>query len=291
MRWRGRRQSTNVEDRRGGGVPAGGLLVGGGGLGTLAIVAIVWLLGGNPQAVLQQQPGAGGPAPAGRQAGTGEDDEALDFIQVVVADTEDVWGTKLPEEFGRPYQPCKVVVISRGQQERTGCGIAGSDLGPFYCPADRSVYISPSFFSDLRTRFGAPGDFACAYVIAHEVGHHLQNLLGYSDLVNRVRQQDPGRANEYSVRLELQADYLAGCWAYYSERENQILESGDVREALTAAAAIGDDTLQKNATGTVNAESFTHGTSAQRVRWFREGLTTGDLGRLDSFFKAPYDRL
>ncbi|MFH5804465.1 neutral zinc metallopeptidase [Alienimonas sp. DA493] len=287
MRWRGRRESTNVEDRRG--VPAKGLALGGGGLGTLVIVALVWLLTGDPQQAMQapQRLPQNGGAAANRPAG--EDDDAKNFVEVVLASTEDAWDGEFKQHADRPYQKPTLVLFSQGQQVNTGCGIAGSSIGPFYCPADRNVYLSPSFFAQLRDQMNAPGDFAAAYVVAHEVGHHVQNLLGYSDRMNRYR--GTPQENEMSVRLELQADFLAGVWAHHARQEKDFLEPGDVEEALNAASRIGDDVLQKQATGTVNPEGFTHGTSAQRVRWFRRGFETGDLSLIDEPFQLPYERL
>ena len=296
MQWRGRRQSSNVEDRRG--VPGKALAGGGLGLGGLLVIGVVWLLGGNVQqaanVVQRGGGGAGGNVVAeGERASTGEDDAAMDFVQVVLASTEDVWNPLFAEQYPRGYEEPPLVLFAANQQVDTGgCGVAGAGVGPFYCPASRQVFLCPQFFSQLQNDLGAPGDFACAYVIAHEVGHHVQNLLGYSDRVNRIRQSSTQEeANRASVRLELQADYLAGVWAHHARQENGFIDSSDVEEALNAAARIGDDTLQREATGTVNPEGFTHGTSAQRVRWFREGLNTGDLSVLDLFFDAPYGRL
>ena len=284
MQWRGRRESSNVEDRRG--MPAKGLALGGGGIGTLLIVGLYMLLGGNPQQLAQQA----GPPPGGAaDRPAGEDDDAKDFVEVILASTEDVWNARFAQTYPRPYQEPPLVLFSAGQQVNTGCGAAGSGIGPFYCPADRTVYLSPSFFTTLRDQLSAPGDFAAAYVVAHEVGHHVQNLLGYSARVNQAR--GTPRENEMSVRLELQADFLAGVWAHDAQREAGFIESGDIQEALNAASRIGDDVLQKQATGTVNPEGFTHGTSEQRVRWFRAGFETGDLDLLDSPFDLPYGRL
>ncbi|QDT14601.1 KPN_02809 family neutral zinc metallopeptidase [Alienimonas californiensis] len=282
MRWKGRRESTNVEDRRG--MPGKGIALGGGGIGTLLIIGLYLLLGGNPQQLAQNAPQGGG---AARPAG--EDDETKNFVEVVLASTEDAWDGEFKQHADRPYQAPTLTLFSAGQQVRTGCGVAGAGIGPFYCPADRKVYLSPSFFEQLRDQLNAPGDFAAAYVIAHEVGHHVQNLLGYSERVNRSR--GGPQENEMSVRLELQADFLAGVWAYHARQEEDFLEPGDVEEALNAASKIGDDALQKQATGTVNPESFTHGTSAQRVRWFRRGFETGDLSLIDEPFELPYERL
>lgn len=276
MRWEGRRQSRNVEDRRSGG--RRGLALGGG-LGTLVLVIIVMLLGGDPRALLDMsgQPG-GSVATAPANPG---DDKLRDFVGVVLADTEEVWD----EEFrlaGRTYEHPKLVVFSR--DVRSGCGFADAQVGPFYCPADRTIYIDLSFFRELDERFGAAGDFARAYVIAHEVGHHVQNLLGYSDRVHTARGRvSQTEYNELSVRLELQADFLAGLWAKKGQEKFGFLEPGDLEEALRAANAIGDDTLQKQSQGRVVPDSFTHGTSAQRVKWFRRGFETGDLRLGDTF--------
>jgi predicted metalloprotease len=217
-------------------------------------------------------------------AGTA-DDEGKQFVAVVLKDTEDVWGA-LFERAGKTYEPPHLVLF-RGQVE-SGCGLAGTAVGPFYCPMDRKVYIDLSFYDDLRDRFGAPGDFAQAYVIAHEIGHHVQNLLGISERVSSMRGQVSSEEyNRLSVRLELQADFLAGVWAHHAERAKRILEAGDFEEALGAASAIGDDRLQREATGTVTPDSFTHGTSAQRVRWFRRGFETGDFSQGDTFAADP----
>ena len=294
MQWRGRRQSTNVEDRRG--VPGKALAGGGLGLGGLLVIGLVWLLGGNVRQAAQvvNRPGGGGAvAQQGERAGVGEDDPAMDFVQVVLGSTEDVWNEQFSEQFPRPYEDPTLVLFAANQRVDTeGCGIAGAGVGPFYCPASRKVFLCPQFFDQLQNDLGAPGDFACAYVIAHEIGHHIQNLLGYSDRVEQIRRTSSREdANRASVRLELQADYLAGVWAHHARDAQGFIESGDVEEAINAAGRIGDDTLQREATGTVNPEGFTHGTSAQRVRWFREGLRTGDLSLLDAFFELPYGRL
>ncbi|NNJ24092.1 KPN_02809 family neutral zinc metallopeptidase [Alienimonas chondri] len=286
MQWRGRRESSNVEDRRG--VPAKGLALGGGGIGTLLIIGLFWLLGGDIGQVAQMQQQAGGPPAANRPAS--EDDEAKDFLEVVLADTEDVWRAQFEQHYPRPYQDTTLVMFTGAVD--SGCGRASSGVGPFYCPADRQVYIDPSFFTQLKRQLGAPGDFAAAYVVAHEVGHHVQNLLGYSDRVNAVRRGgNELEINRASVRLELQADFLAGVWAHHGQKEKRFLEEGDIEEALNAASKIGDDTLQRQATGSVNPDGFTHGTSEQRVRWFRRGFETGDLSLLDQPFQLPYDRL
>ena len=292
MRWRGRRQSGNVEDRRG--IPAGGAVAGGGGVVGLIVVALVWALGGDPKPVMdavQAGGGAGGaPAQRGEAASTGEDDPTTDFVQVVLADTEDVWNQQFRDVLGEQY-PVPTLVLFSGRV-RSGCGFASAQVGPFYCPADSKVYLDTSFFEQLRSQLDAPGDFASAYVIAHEVGHHVQNVLGQMDQVDRARRSgNEDAANRASVRLELQADFLAGVWAHHAQRMNNILEPGDIEEALTAANAIGDDTLQREATGTVMPDSFTHGTSAQRVRWFKRGFQTGDLRLMQELFARDYGEL
>jgi hypothetical protein len=278
MRWEQGRRSQNVEDRR------GKKMVGGAGigLGGLALVAIAWLLGADPSKMLQLLSAPPGAAAASEgPAGAQPTDEAADFISVVLADTEDVWNQLFQAE-GRRYEEPKLVLFSDGVQ--SACGMQSSAVGPFYCPGDQNVYLDLTFFQDLAQRHGAPGDFAQAYVVAHEVGHHVQNLLGISDQVHRKMQGlSEGDANELSVRLELQADSLAGVWAYHANRVRSVLEPGDVEEALTAATAIGDDRLQKEARGYAVPDSFTHGTSAQRVRWFRRGFEEGTLEAADTF--------
>ncbi len=278
MRWEQGRRSQNVEDRR------GKKMVGGAGigLGGLALVAIAWLLGADPSKMLQLLSAPSGAAAASEgPAGAQPTDEAADFISVVLADTEDVWNQLFQAE-GRRYEEPKLVLFSDGVQ--SACGMQSSAVGPFYCPGDQNVYLDLTFFQDLARRHGAPGDFAQAYVVAHEVGHHVQNLLGISDQVHRKMQGlSEGAANELSVRLELQADSLAGVWAHHANRVRSVLEPGDVEEALTAATAIGDDRLQKEARGYAVPDSFTHGTSAQRVRWFRRGFEEGTLEAADTF--------
>ena len=266
MRWEGRRQSGNVEDRRG---RSGGGVAMGGGLGMLVLLLIVWLLGGNPMQLLEQSGGLAS-GPAGQVESSPEEERAVAFVKTVLADTEDIWH----EEFarmGRSYEEPKLVIF-RGSVQ-SGCGFAGAQMGPFYCPADRTVYIDLSFFRELHEKFGAPGDFAQAYVIAHEVGHHVQNLLGISGKVQQARQRaGEVEGNELSVRLELQADFLAGMWARKGQQKFDFLEPGDLEEALRAANRIGDDTLQRQAQGRVVPDSFTHGSSEQRMRWFKKGL-------------------
>ena len=280
MRWQERRRSQNVEDRRG----SGGRKVAVGGLGGLVIVLVAMFFGADPSRLMEAlnesgaTAGGGGPAVSGTNP---EEDLLADFVKVVLADTEDVWND-LFQAAGRQYQEPELVLFSG--QVRSACGMANSAVGPFYCPADSKVYIDLSFYDDLKRRHQAPGDFAQAYVIAHEIGHHIQNLLGISDRVHQARSRlSEEENNQMSVRLELQADFLGGVWADHAHRTKQILEEGDVEEALNAASAIGDDRLQKQAQGYVVPESFTHGTSEQRVRWFRKGLTTGDMNQGDTF--------
>ena len=278
MRWEMGRRSDNVEDRRGIGVPLG---VAGGGIGTIILVLAALFFGFDPSVVLQgggdpssQVAPPPGPAPPAK-------DEMREFVSVVLADTEDVW-RDLFRQRNAEYRDPTLVLFSRAVQ--SACGFAQSAVGPFYCPGDQKVYLDLSFFRDLRDRFGAPGDFAQAYVIAHEVGHHVQNLLGVSERVRGAQQRGGEReANRLSVRLELQADCLAGVWAFHAQRTRQILEEGDVEEALNAASAIGDDRLQRQSQGHVTPDSFTHGSSAQRVEWFQRGLRTGEIARCDTF--------
>ncbi len=276
MRWQGRRQSENVEDRRH--MSGGGMMVGGG-LGTIVIVIIALLLGVNPMARSQQAPGPQQPV---RNAPLNPaEEEAAKFVRVVLAETEDVWG-RIFQQHGKRYEQPKLVLFSG--QVRSACGYASAAMGPFYCPADKKVYIDLRFFDELKQKFGAPGDFAQAYVIAHEVGHHVQNLLGKSDEVHELQQRvGKKQANDLSVRLELQADYLAGVWAHHTQRVAKIVEEGDIEEAVNAAQQIGDDKLQQRGQGYVVPDSFTHGSAAQRVRWFKRGYQRGDLEGGDTF--------
>jgi predicted metalloprotease len=281
MRWQGGRRSENVEDRRGMSVGRGGIAVGGG-LGTVILLLVVMILGGDPRAVLEQVQQQAPPQQA-QEPGVinPEQEEFKKFVSVVLADTEDVWH-RLFQEQGKTYREPKLVLFSGAVE--SACGYASAAAGPFYCPADERVFIDLSFYDDMRTRFEAPGDFAQAYVIAHEIGHHVQNQLGITDRVHRMRGRISDRDyNDLSVRLELQADFFTGVWAHHAHRARGILEEGDIEEALNAAAAIGDDRLQKRSQGYVVPESFTHGTSAQRVRWFRKGLQTGDMSQGDTF--------
>jgi predicted metalloprotease len=278
MRWRGERESTNVEDQRG---SRRGLAVGGG-IGTIIILGIALLFGADPRAILDQLQNGGATAPAtssSRPTNPAEE-ELKRFSSVVLASTEDVW-TDIFRREGLQYRVPKLRLFT--DQVGSACGQANSAVGPFYCPGDERVYLDLTFFNELKDRFGAPGDFAQAYVIAHEVGHHIQKLLGTSDKVDAMRGRLSEREmNQLSVRLELQADFYAGVWAYYAQKKG-LLEVGDVEEALRAATAIGDDRLQRQSQGYVVPDSFTHGTSEQRARWFRKGLETGDIRQGDTF--------
>ncbi len=281
MRWKGERQSDNVEDRRG--VSRGGMAIGGG-LGGIVILVIALLFGADPRQLLEQLP-TDNPA-AGTQTSrpaNGQDDEIKQFVATVLASTEDVW-TDIFRQAGRQYRKPKLQLFT--DQADSACGLAGAAVGPFYCPGDEKVYLDLVFFQELQSRFRAPGDFAEAYVIAHEVGHHVQKLLGTMGKVDAARQRmSEAEANQMSVRLELQADFLAGVWAHYAQQKG-VLEPGDIEEALGAASAVGDDRLQRETRGHVVPDSFTHGTSEQRVRWFRKGLDTGDIRQGDTF-NAP----
>ncbi len=277
MLWQGRRESENVEDARGSG---GGRLVMGGGIGTVILVVLYLVLGGDPQALFnsQQQAQVSQPAQVDTQAPR---DEASKFVAVVLADTEDAWNDVF-RQMGREYEEPRLVLFTDLIQ--SGCGFASGATGPFYCPQDRRVYIDLGFFRQLQERLGAGGDFAEAYVIAHEVGHHVQNLLGITDRVQAARRRvSESEYNRLSVRLELQADFLAGVWARYTDRVKHVVEAGDIEEAIRAASAVGDDRLQYRSRGYVVPDSFTHGTSEQRVRWFRRGYETGDLSQGDTF--------
>jgi uncharacterized protein len=276
MLWQGRRQSDNIEDARSGG--GRGLAIGGG-IGSVIFVVAYLLLGGDPQALLEnaQQ----GQSARAQTEGAAPRDELSQFVGVVLADTEDVWH-QVFRQMGRQYEEPKLVLFA--DQTRSGCGFASAASGPFYCPADRRVYIDLSFYRTLQQRFGAPGDFAQAYVIAHEVGHHVQTLLGISERVQAARGRvSEAEYNRLSVRLELQADFFAGMWAHHADRAKGVVEPGDIEEALRAASAIGDDKLQRQSQGYVVPDSFTHGSSEQRVRWFRKGYETGDIRQGDTF--------
>ena len=279
MRWKGGRRSSNIEDRRGARAPK--LL--GGGIGTIVLVLVAMYFGVDPAPLLETMQNTGGASTAGTRP-TDEDldnEPLVDMVSVVVADTEDVW-TEIFAEQGQQYQAPSLVLFTGAT--KSACGIGQAAMGPFYCPADRKAYIDLSFYRELQSRYKAPGDFAQAYVIAHEIGHHVQNLLGISGQVHQMKQRlGQAEANALSVRLELQADCLAGVWAIRADKARNILERGDVEEALNAASAIGDDTLQRKSQGTVVPESFTHGTSEQRQRWFRKGLGSGDPDSCDTF--------
>ena len=280
MLWQGRRESENVEDDRGSG--GGGRIVLGGGIGTVILVVLYLLLGGDPQALFNSQQ-AQLPQPA-QYDSQAPHDEASKFVAVVLADTEDAWH-EIFRQMGREYEEPKLVLFT--DMIQSGCGFASGATGPFYCPEDRRVYIDLGFFRQLQDRLGAGGDFAEAYVIAHEVGHHVQNLLGITDRVQAMRRRvSESEYNRLSVRLELQADFLAGVWARYADRVKHVVEAGDIEEAIRAASAVGDDRLQHRSRGYVVPDSFTHGTSDQRVRWFRRGYDTGDLSKGDTF-NAP----
>jgi hypothetical protein len=254
----------------------------GGGIGTILLVLVALYFGVDPAVILNQMPTTGSPPSVEQSAGkpSGQD-ELADFVSVVLADTEDTW-RELFRRGGETYREPKLVLFSGAVQ--SACGFAQAAMGPFYCPLDGTVYIDLIFYRDLKERFKAPGDFAQAYVIAHEVGHHVQNQLGIADKVQEMRSRlDERRANDLSVRMELQADCFAGLWAHHANRTRQILEAGDVDEALNAASAIGDDRIQKHTRGYVVPDSFTHGSSEQRVRWFRRGLETGELSQCNTF--------
>lgn len=283
MRFDNGRQSDNVEDRRGARGGRSGVRMGRGkiGVGTIVLALVAMYFGVDPSVVLNSGLTGGSvavEAPAG--APPANDAEAR-FVSMVLADTETTWQTIFQQGGGRYVEP-KLVLFTGAT--RTACGMGQAAMGPFYCPGDQKVYIDLAFYDELRTRFRAPGDFAQAYVIAHEVGHHVQNLLGISGKVQEARQRlSEAEGNQLSVRLELQADCFSGVWAHHADRARQILEAGDVEEALGAAAAIGDDRLQKQAQGYAVPDSFTHGSSAQRVRWFKQGLGSGDLKSCDTF--------
>lgn len=278
MLWQGRRESGNVDDRRGLGGGKG--MAVGGGIGGVIIAIIYFFLGGSTGGndgsgdMLHQQ------APQTQEQKAAHD-QLASFSKVVLADTEDVWN-KLMSEQGKNYVEPRMVLFSGSDQ--SGCGFASAATGPFYCPADSKVYLDLTFFQDLQNKLNAPGDFAMAYVIAHEVGHHVQHLLGFTEKVDQMRGRlSETEMNKLSVRLELHADFLAGVWAHHAQKMKQMLESGDIEEALNAANAIGDDRLQKQSQGYVVPDAFTHGTSEQRMFWFKKGFKTGDLNQGDTF--------
>jgi predicted metalloprotease len=282
MRWQDERRSENVEDQRG---MTGGQIAVRGGLGTILIVLLASVLtGADPRALLQRMQQNQPPAvPQQRDAPKNpEQEREVDFVKATLAMTEDVWNEQF-RKMGRRYQEPKLRLFTR-EVNTEGCGFASTAVGPFYCPADQKVYIDLAFYDELARRFKAPGEFARAYVIAHEIGHHVQNLLGISEKISRMqRRVSKSDANKLSVMLELQADYLAGVWAHHAEQKKHILEEGDIESGLNAASRIGDDALQKQAQGYVVPDSFTHGSSAQRVKWFRKGLVSGDVNGGDTF--------
>lgn len=300
MRWEPGQTSDNIEDRRdedssgggggGGFVPGGGIRLGLG--GTVVVLALSLLFGRNFFADLGATPGVGSPqvapgarpgapgAPGVRRPRSDEDQHLVEFVSFVLDDIQNHWKRELPTQGRVQYQDSKLVLFSNGI--RSGCGFAETQMGPFYCPGDKKVYIDLGFYRELRTRFGAPGEFAEAYVIAHEIGHHVQDLLGIEAAFRRKQAQNPGAANRLSVRMELQADCLAGVWGF-SAQHRGLLEPGDLESGLTAAAAVGDDRLQKQATGQVHPEKWTHGSSAERVAWFKRGFSTGRIDSCDTF--------
>ena len=293
MKWEGRQQSSNVEDRRGMKGPAAA--AGGGGLLLVVLMIAMKMFGAtedqqrlavNVAKNIQSRTATAPAAP-----GKGIDDKSREFIAVVLRDTETIWTKLFTEQVqGTSYTPPKVVIFT--DSVASGCGNASAAMGPFYCPADEQVYIDPTFFDELATRHHAEGDFAQAYVLAHEVAHHVQNLTGFSDIVNQVRaQRNEKESNRMSVRLELQADFLAGVWAHHAHNEYAILEDGDMEEGINAANQIGDDTLQREAMGHVVPERYTHGTSAQRVKWFKKGLQSGKFKDCEQLFEIDYERL
>ncbi|HNY90875.1 MAG TPA: neutral zinc metallopeptidase [bacterium] len=277
MRWQGRTESENVEDRRG----TTSRRVIGGGIGTLVILLLVWLLGGDPMQFLQENPGVSTSTPVSTEERSAEENQLASFVKVVLKDTEDVWG-KLFQNAGSQYRMPTLVLYT--DQVQSACGYGSAATGPFYCPGDEKVYIDLAFCAELQNQYDAPGDFAIAYVIAHEVGHHVQNLLGITDQIasmqGRVSQEE---YNQYSIRLELQADFFAGVWAHHAQKMNNILEPGDLDEAINAASAVGDDRIMRRTQGYVVPDAFTHGTSDQRQRWFKKGWDTGDPNQGDTF--------
>jgi predicted metalloprotease len=282
MRWENERQSGNVLDDRGASFGGGGglpLIMGGGGIGSVILIVLALAFGVDPRLLIQE----GGGAPTTQQAPTGlqSNDEDARFAATVLAFTEDSWSEIFAAQGGR-YAPPTLVLYEQGHP--TGCGFGQSAMGPFYCPADQRIYIDLTFFHELSGKYGAPGRFAEAYVIAHEVGHHVQNLTGVSEQAQRAQQRLGGvEGNRVSVRVELQADCYAGVWAARTQQREQFLDPGDVEQGMAAASAVGDDTLQKQAQGSVVPDAFTHGSSAQRMRWFRRGLEAGDMEACDSF--------
>jgi len=283
MEWQGRRESDNVEDRRGFGGRGAAI---GGGVSVLAVIVCL-LLGIDPRVVFQGD----GSRPVSYQEPQNPQVQAEQkkFVSVVLADTEDVWH-ELFRKMGKSYREPRLVLFTGRVQ--SACGLASDAVGPFYCPGDSQVYIDLQFFEDLKNRFRAPGDFAQAYVVAHEIGHHVQNLLGVSQRVHAQKGRlSPAEYNRLSVRLELQADFLAGVWAHHAQKSKHLLQPGDLDEALRAANAIGDDRLQRQSRGVVVPDAFTHGTSSQRARWFRLGFETGNVQKMEELFSRPYNEL
>lgn len=278
MLWKGRQGSTNVDDRRG--LSGGGMVAGGGVIGVIIYLIYSFLGGGgDPSQMPQVMPGGNQTEMTAEEKAA--DDERAEFVKVVLKETENVWN-KLYAARGEDY-PDPTLVLFRDAVQ-SACGSASAASGPFYCPGDRKVYIDLSFYKDLKEKFNAPGDFAMAYVIAHEVGHHIQTLNGTSQKMGRLRQQvEEKEYNRYSVMMELQADFLAGVWAHHTQKMQNIIQPGDIEEALTAAEAIGDDNLQKKHQGRIVPDAFTHGSSAQRMYWFKKGFETGDLSKGDTF--------
>ena len=275
MLWKGRRESTNVDDRRG--MSGGGLAVGGGIIGVIALLINFFLSGGDASQLPQQLPGGSSPELSAEQQVV--ENELAGFVKVVFGDTEDVWNTLLGED---QYKEPTLVLFRRSTE--SGCGYASHASGPFYCPADQKVFIDLSFYEELKSRFNVSGDFAMAYVVSHEVGHHIQYLMGTTEKMARARQQVSEKEyNQMSVKLELQADFLAGVFAHHNQKMKNVLEAGDIEEALTAANAIGDDNLQRQSQGHVVPDAFTHGTSEQRMYWFKKGFQTGDIRQGDTF--------
>jgi predicted metalloprotease len=278
MKWKGREGSGNIEDRRG---MSTGRMVAGGGIGTVIILLVVMLLGGDPAKLLDNLQQGGTATESGQVSTSPEEDAMAQFVSVVLKDTETVWG-KIFEESGAQYRQPKLVLFR--DQVQSACGFASAASGPFYCPGDEKVYIDLSFCDQLKTKFGANGDFAVAYVIAHEIGHHVQNQLGILQKVDSQRSKlSEKNANQLTVRLELQADFLSGMWAHYAQEMLNTLETGDLDEAANAASSVGDDRLQMQYQGRVVPDAFTHGTSAQRKEWFLKGYETGNLDKGDTF--------
>ena len=286
MRWEGGEQSENVEDRRG--IGAGHVALGG---GTVLLLIVGYFLGIDPQQILSNMPAqTERGSDNGAQVAPGKNDRTRQFIATILGYTEKVWGEQF-QKMGKTYEKPKLVIFDN--QVQTGCGDATAAVGPFYCPADRIVYIDPAFFDELANKLGgSKAEFSQAYVIAHEIGHHVQSLTGYGELVDLKRRElSKAEFNRWSVRLELQADYLAGVWAHYGQEKFHFIENGDVDEAIKSANAIGDDKLQQRFNGRVSPQNYTHGTSAQRVKWYRKGFDTGDLSQMKVIFDLPYEQL